>query len=298
MQEIECALCGNKQKKQLLYIATFTKHDVTAKTFSARRNPDRIHYQLNKCIKCTLIFSSPIFTKDKIAQLYTDSYLSYVDQVPYATKTYISLFKKIENRLPTNPSVMEIGCGEGFYLQALQKRGIKKLFGVEPSKKMVAAMPPALRKNTKQSIFKKNLFIKNKFDVVNCFHTIDHVTDPNEMVNETNKILKKKGLALFVMHDTDALSAKILGEKSPIFDIEHIYLFNKKTITTLFRKHAFNIIEIGDVKNSYPLSYWFQMLNTPSFIKTPIANFLTSTSLGTIPFSFKGGNIYIIAQKN
>src|SRR3972149_6180080 len=74
-----------------------------------------------------------------------------------------------------------------------------------------------IRKEIKINIFDRKLFNKNTFDIILCFHTLDHVVDPNLFLKDVNLLLKKKGKVLFVVHDTDALSAKLFGQKSPIF---------------------------------------------------------------------------------
>lgn len=297
MQDIECAICGNEQPKRLLYKATFSEKNISSKMFSARRDPDKIHYQLNQCTKCHLIISSPVFSNSKISRLYSGSYLSYTDQVIFATKTYITLFERILSRLANDPSILEIGCGNGFFLKALRKKCVRKLFGVEPSKKMVNEITSNSGIKVVCSIFKKGLFPNNSFDLVCCFHTLDHVINPNELVKETCNVMKKGGLALFVLHDTGAFSVKLLGEKSPIFDIEHIYLFNKKNIATLFKNNGFSVIEISDLKNTYALSYWIKMASLPGFLKKPVNKFLRFSKIDGLPFSLKGGNMYIVARK-
>lgn len=298
MQNIVCAICGNDQKKRLLYKSTFSEKRISPKIYSARRAPDRIHYQLNKCENCNLIFSSPIFSKEKIAKLYAESYLSYPEQINFATGTYMKLFENILPKLNGDPSILEIGCGNGFFLKALKKRGVNKLFGVEPSKKMVKDLLSCSKIMVKRSIFKKGLFPNSTFDVVCCFHTLDHVIHPSLLVKETYKVLKKGGLALFVIHDTGAFSVKLLGERSPIFDIEHIYLFNKENIASLFRNNGFNIIEVSDLKNTYPLAYWIKMGSLPRLLKTTVGKFPGLSKLGGLPFSLKGGNMYILARKS
>lgn len=286
-----------RSKKRLLYKSTFLGKSISPKIYSARRVPDKIHYQLNKCENCNLIFSSPIFSKEKIAWLYAESYLSYPEQINFATVTYMELFETIFPKLNDDPSILEIGCGNGFFLKALRKKGLKKLFGVEPSKKMVKDLSSASGIKIMLSIFKKGLFPNNKFDIVCCFHTLDHVIRPNQFVKETFMVLKKGGFALFVIHDTGAFSVKLLGERSPIFDIEHIYLFNKENIAALFRNNGFNIIAISGLKNKYPLAYWIKMASLPRFLKIPVYKFLEFSRLGGLPFSLKGGNMFIIAQK-
>lgn len=293
---LKCALCGQNQRIKILYPATFKK-DVPADTYSARRKPDRIHYQIVQCQNCGLVFSTPVFPPSKITKLYQESICTYAEQIPSLTKTYLKLFGKIKSSLPKEPTVLEIGCGNGFFLESLRRKGIANVFGVEPSKIMVNQAPPEIRKNLTIDVFKNGQFPKNYFNLICSFHTLDHVIDPNEFVSETFVLLKRDGIVLIVVHDTQGLSVKLFGEKSPIFDIEHIYLFSKKTLRQLFVKHGFEVLKISSLINTYPLSYWWQMTPFPSALKTLLDPLLEKSRLGNIPLPLPAGNIFLIAKK-
>ncbi|MEK7450491.1 MAG: class I SAM-dependent methyltransferase [Patescibacteria group bacterium] len=297
MVDIICALCGKNQRTEVLYESTFNKRDITSVIYSARRLPDRIHYRILKCRKCGLIFSSPIFESSRIMEFYRESVCSYDEQVPYLIKAYIKEFQRIEPFLPQNPKILEIGCGNGFFLEALKKKGIKDLFGVEASLKMVSEATPYFKNRIIKDVFKQKQFPDNNFDAVLCFHTLDHIVDPNRFIKSVQKILKPGGFILFVVHNTDSIFAKLFGEKWPIFDIEHIYLFNKNTLYSLFSKHKFKSIQTFNAKNSYPLSYYVRMSPTSFKTKNAIVSVLNKLKLKNIELRLPGGNIGIIAQK-
>ncbi len=291
-------MCGKNQRTEVLYKSTFNKRNITSITYSARRSPDRIHYRILKCQKCGLIFSSPILEPSKITEFYRESVCSYDKQVPYLTKAYMKEFQRIEPFLSQNPKILEIGCGNGFFLEALKKKGIKDLFGVEASLKMVSEAPPYLKKRITTDIFKQKQFPDNNFDAVLCFHTLDHVVDPNRFIKLARGILKPGGFILFAVHNTDNIFVKLFGEKWPIFDIEHIYLFNKHTLSLLFSKHKFKNIEIFNVKNTYPLSYYAKMAPLPKGIKNILHDSFSKLSFFDFAIPLFGGNIGIIAQKS
>lgn len=297
MNDILCAICDKKQQVEVLYPANFKESDLSSHVYSARRSPDRVHYRILRCINCGLVFSSPILANSKIVSLYKESFCSYDEQVPYTTKTYIDLFRKIEDNVRQNPKVLDIGCGNGFFLDGLTKIGINNVYGVEPSLKMANEAPKKFRKNIKIDIFKPGLFPENYFDVVSCFHTLDHVTDPNEFIKTTWDILVPGGYALFVVHNADSLFAKIFGEKWPIFDIEHIYLFNNNTLNSLFSKYSFKNIKTFGVKNIYPLSYYVKMSPFPLAIKNILTDVISGLKLSNLTLPLVSGNIGIIAQK-
>lgn len=283
----------------MFYEATFNKKDLSEKTYSARRLPDKIHYRILKCERCGLVFSSPIFSAKKLSKFYRKSLCNYQDQIPYLIKTYFKIVEQIKKDLPKNPKVLEVGCGNGFFLKALVDLNFtKNVLGIEPSSKMVLETDLAVQGKIKVNIFKSNLFSKNSFDLILCFHTLDHMFDPKEFVKGAHSMLRKNGYVVVVVHDTEGLSVKLFGEKSAIFDIEHIYLFNKKTLKKIFLKHKFKVIKVFNLVNNYPLDYWIQMSGFPNVIKKIIKHIVDWLRIGKIGFSIPAGNIGIIVKKD
>lgn len=298
MIQKKCLICGKDEKLKVLYNANFNLQTINKKIFSARRLPDLIHYQINKCLKCGLIFSSPILEKNKIISLYKDSDLNYNELLPYINQTYSYYFKKFLPKINKNFNLLDIGCGNGFFLEEAKKLGIKNVYGVEPGKKSTEKARPDIKKNIKISVFKNGSFPKSYFNVITCFQTLDHLTDPADCIRSTYNLLKKDGIAYFILHNTDGLSVKLFGEKSAIFDIEHIYLFNKITLKKIFSKQGFKKIKVFDIKNKYPLGYWIKMIPIPIFLKKFLLNILHQSKLENIPIAIKAGNIGIIAFKD
>jgi hypothetical protein len=68
-------------------------------------------------------------------------------------------------------------------------------------------------------------------------------------------ILKLGGFILCLNHNVEALSARLMKERSPIIDIEHTYLYSPGTIRRLFTRFGFQVKETGGVENRYSLSY-------------------------------------------
>lgn len=245
-----------------------------------------------------MIFSSPIIDPKMISKFYRESLCNYKDQIPYLIKTYFNIIKEIKGNLPKNPKVLEVGCGNGFFMKALIDLGLtKNVYGVEPSSKMVLQADSALRKHIKADVFKSDLFPKNSFDLILCFHTLDHMIDPSKFIKGAYSLLKKNGYLIVVVHDTEGLSVKVFGERSAIFDIEHIYLFNKKTLNEIFLRGNFKTIKVFNLVNNYPLNYWMAMSGFPLVIKR-FAKFVANTfGISKIGFSIPAGNIGIIARR-
>lgn len=297
MVAIHCAICGDKENTIELYPASFNIEKVNPEIFSARRVPDRMHYRLIRCRRCDLIFSTPILEADKIHYLYKNSQFTYANEAIYLKKTYGGYLRELIAGDRRNLSLLEIGCGSGFFLKEASNLGVGKVFGLEPSKSAIKKATGWLKRRIKADILKPGLFKANSFDIICCFHTLDHVVDPNRFLQITYHLLKKRGKALFIVHDTEGLSVKLLGGRSPIFDIEHIYLFNINNLAKIFIKNDFSLVKTFDVINTYPLIYWFWGLPLPKIVKDGIVKLLNFSKIGNILISLKAGNIGIIVKK-
>jgi len=298
MHDKKCLICKSNQVTKILYKENFDFKKINDKTFSARRIPDGTHYRFLECQNCGLIFSSPILSQKELEALYSRSSFNYVNESRYLQKTYLNYFEKyISYKDLKETSILEIGCGNGFFLEGLEKLGAKNLYGVEPGKASVNKAKKSIKTNIRIAMFKKGFFPKRSFDVICCFHTLDHVADPDIFLKDVFSLLKRNGKVFFVVHNTRGLSVRLLGEKSPIFDIEHIYLFNPDTLRQLFKMNGFKNATVFTVKNIYQLNYWLKLFPLPAFFKKLVSEFLRISRIGNIPIGISAGNIGIVGTK-
>lgn len=298
MRDKFCVICKKNQVVEVLYKANFDFKKLDDKTFSARRIPDGTHYRFLKCKNCGLIFSSPILGEKEISKLYSQSTFNYSAESKYLQKTYIGYFKKyVLNKEFKKSKILDIGCGNGFFLEGLEELGAKNLYGVEPGRGSVGKAKDSIKKNIKIAMFKKGLFPQNSFSAACCFHTLDHIIDPNIFLDDVFSLLQKNGKAFFVVHNTNGLSVKLLGGKSPIFDIEHIYLFNPSNLKRLFEMHGFKNVNVFTVKNTYEINYWLKLLPIPLSLKNVMLQFLKITHIGKIYITLSAGNIGVVGTK-
>ncbi len=302
MKSLSCALCGSKEHTELLYPSTIKKTDIPKSAFSGRKLPDRIHYRLLKCTNCGIIFSSPILSCETIAKLYRQSTYNVNAHLPYLAQTYLALFQIAQRLLPKNqrphPHVLDIGCGNGYFLNFLVAKGITTyVAGIEPSTEEVARSGEKVKRKIVCDVLKRGQFLPQTFDIICSFQTLDHIIDLQSSMKEMHALLKPKGIILIVVHDTQGLSVRLFGERSPIFDIQHVYLFNKTNLAKLFEKYGFRVLKVNNINNTYPLSFWLSMSGLPKWMKQVGNKILSLTHLGLFPFSLSAGNIALIAQK-
>jgi hypothetical protein len=110
------------------------------------------------------------------------------------------------------------------------------------------------------------------------------------------EILRPGGLAYFVTHDVEALPAKLMGEMSPIIDVEHIYLFGKATLSRLVKESGLEVLAVRSMKNRYPLNYWLKMLFKKGF-GALAGDLVRKSGLGKFAIPIAAGNIFVVARK-
>jgi hypothetical protein len=117
------------------------------------------------------------------------------------------------------------------------------------------------------------------------------------LAREVNSILNPGGLFVTVTHNLEAFSARMLGDKSPIFDIEHLQLFSEKTIRALLQRAGFTDIRVMPVWNRYPIHYWMKLAPLPHNLKNALIKVTKQGILATMACSLPAGNIAAVARK-
>jgi 2-polyprenyl-3-methyl-5-hydroxy-6-metoxy-1,4-benzoquinol methylase len=111
--------------------------------------------------------------------------------------------------------------------------GFKSVIEIEPSVNAYNSAKPDLKKFFIVDMLKPELIEDRLADIVVIFHVLDHLTDPLEVLSLIYRMLKPGGSICIAVHNINSVSAKVLGNKSPIFDVEHTYLYSKSTIKKL-----------------------------------------------------------------
>ncbi|WIH82893.1 class I SAM-dependent methyltransferase [Brachyspira pilosicoli] len=147
-----------------------------------------------------------------------------------------------------------------------------------------------LCKNT----FNPENFDNKKFYLITCFQFIKHIEN---LFDDIYKSLNQNGALFIVCHSYNSFVNKILGIKIPIYDIEHLQIFSKKSVKKIFELSGFKNIEVFSISNNYTLSYWVKLFPFPGKIKKALLKFLNTTLIGNIKIPINVGNIGCIGYK-
>jgi ubiquinone/menaquinone biosynthesis C-methylase UbiE len=87
---------------------------------------------------------------------------------------------------PAAKTLLDVGCGKGFFLEQLKGRGLS-LYGTDIVDK---AQDKSFRYT--QASIEHLPFPDKSFDVVTCFHTLEHIVDLPAAVAELNRVARRQ----------------------------------------------------------------------------------------------------------
>lgn len=188
------------------------------------------------------------------------------DEIFDREKISLKLIKKYSN---TEGTMLDVGCGIGFFLNEVKARyPVMKRYGVDYSKynlKKARTVGVVKRCDLNESIpFKDNFF-----DLVYIGEVIEHVVDPDKVLRESSRVLKKGGKILITTPNLCSWYNRILVLLGiqPIFyetstedpqigagimkyikkgkiPVGHIRIFTKKALVDQLEHKGFKVVAV------------------------------------------------------
>lgn len=286
-----CPVCGAESVDSVIFMEeNIDSKKLSSYSFSSRKVPEFMCHRLVKCLGCDLVYVSNPPKQEDLAVSYHLADYDSSEEAGDAALSYIEAMRPILNKMKKKFRALDIGSGNGVLLELLQQEGFVDLVGIEPSAAAIDSAPEHRKKWLKEGIFDGSIFEPNSFDLICCFMTMEHVSDPKEIALAAQRLLSPGGVFVTVTHDYQSLVNRILGKKSPIIDIEHMQLFSKMSLSKLFQLAGFEKIVIKPFVNKYSLVYWIRLMPLAKKIKLVILKFLSFTRLAKVRIKISVGN--------
>ncbi len=296
-KKTKCAICGTEDNSSTHVVENLVSNEISSvDVFSARRRPDRQTFRWVRCQECSLLRSDPIEDLN-MEKLYRESVFTYDSELSNLKKTYKSLLKRTRKFHKNYTSILEIGGGNGFFLETALELGFDKVLEVEPSVDAMHKASEKIKNNFVTSLYSADLIYPKKFDVVAFFHVLDHVPNPIDFISQCKDALQPEGCVLLAVHNERSLSAKFLKSKSPIFDVEHTYLYSKRTLKILFSQAGYSEIYVKSYWNWYSIQYLLRLAPLPNFLRKVADSPQLNTILGKVNLFVPLGNLALIARE-
>ncbi|OGR02800.1 MAG: hypothetical protein A2520_09540 [Deltaproteobacteria bacterium RIFOXYD12_FULL_53_23] len=265
-------------------------------SFSSRKFPEYMSHRYLKCNRCQALYASPVPVFDELQEQYNEADFDSKKESEFAAQTYISILKRYKKRLPSLDCGLDIGASDGAFVEKLVGEGFTNVIGVEPSRKPVESAKSSIRPLLRHDIFRREHYRDDSMSLVTCFQTIEHVPDPIAIAKDVYKILKPGGVFYLVSHDYSSRVNRLLGEKSPIYDIEHLQIYCAEAFRCLLADVGFTTVETRPVWNTYPLSYWLRLAPLPQKLKQKLIAWVKDGPVD-IPVPVCVGNMAVLAWK-
>ena len=282
----DCLLCGHPG--QLAYPERFDRARVNEFSYSSRKEPELMHFEYLRCERCQILFSSTRPSPDELEKEYVNADFDADTESAYAAKTYWRLMRPW---LKESDTLLDVGCGDSAFIAECGRNGIAA-HGVEPS--------PRAAQRASQEVLER-IFVgpyqkfsrEGKINALTLFQTIEHLDDPVAFLRWTHDQLSPGGRLMIACHDHLAPLNRLLRERSPIFDIEHLQLLSRSGLIQLMETAGFKVEFVTRYSNTYPLSYWARLAPVPRGVR----KILSRDRIGTRPIRLPVGNVFGVGRR-
>ena len=285
-----CPACGGRGSKK--YSSNITEEKFTPTTYASRKSPELMHHALLQCENCSSLFVEVLPDSDELIRNYVDASFDSQVESEFAAKTYCKYLDKLN--LIRGKRILDIGCGDGAFIQLALVLGADSVQGIEPSSGALTSAGKMMDMIRAESI--EVCDYSAEFNLATCFQTLEHLARPNQTITKMFDALVPGGFIAVVCHDRLSLVNRLLGRKSPIFDIEHLQMFSSKGLDSLIGNAGLEIVHSKQIVNRYPLGYWLRLIPLPGSLRKLIEQNRRSHFL-SLPISLMVGNRLVVAKK-
>ena len=194
-------------------------------------------FNLLSCRSCGTLYTSHV-PENLFEQCYDD----YYDPEHLVSSTFITqrLDQIVARFAPYRQTnrLLDIGSGAGSLLEAARRSGWEAV-GVEVSRTAVEHVR-GLGFDVHWGELGGADYPAGYFDVVTASEVIEHVADPQALINEIARVLRPGGLLWATTPHGRGVSARVMGlEWENVIPPNHLQLFSSKGIKTLLSKAGF-----------------------------------------------------------
>ena len=210
-----------------------------------------------QCDVCSAVWLDPRPAVSELAAIYPPTYYAY--QIEQKVSALSLKGKEVLDRMKfagvlrtigAEPrSYLDIGCGNGRYLDVFAKRGISKdnIYGLELSDSQIKELQLRGYKAFNRRVEDCEEIPPGSIDLATMFHVIEHVADPKTVVERIATWLSEGGHLVIETPNINSVDARIF--KKTFWGGYHIprhwTLFNEKSLRQLFEAAGLKVISLN-----------------------------------------------------
>jgi 2-polyprenyl-3-methyl-5-hydroxy-6-metoxy-1,4-benzoquinol methylase len=191
------------------------------------------------------------------------AYNDYVKAKPMKIASFDFRLKQITPFLPKAAPIhhLDVGCSAGYMLEV----GLKNHFdsyGVEFSQEAISLAQTDIQKRI-YNMDVEQLHAKDsrRYELITCYDIIEHLKQPEQMIQTLGKLLTQNGLVVIATPDTGHYLAKLFGRYWPMRQpYQHTILFSKTGLKKMFEKNGFQVVCMGPAYKVLTFDYLTKQL--------------------------------------
>lgn len=196
-----------------------------------------------------------------------------------------------------NGRVLDIGCGEGTFLDTAIAKGWNAV-GTELNAGKFQDSDLEVYENLAQV---KAKYGAGFFDAVTMWHTLEHFRNPREILLEACSLLAPGGVLLAAVPDAGGLQARLFGKFWLHRDVpRHLFHFNFEALKTLLGQCGFDVKKAWHQEFEYDLLGWSQsalnaIFSQPNVFFKTLSGHRTNAGLAARAANFALGTVFSAA---
>ena len=255
-------------------------------------------WNVSECAECQIAMINPFPSDKKIASLYstgnyrTDEGTRFVFFIEYLIYLGNLLERMRIEKYAQIGKVLDVGCGRGLFLD-IMRRGGWHVAGSELNKETASYAENVYGLKVYTGNIAEHFLAPESFQVINIRGVLEHLKEPDAMLSEAHRLLKKGGLLVILVPDIRSFEFKLGRENWFHLDLPyHLFQFTEEGLIRLLKKKGFKLRRIKRFHLEYSLFGWLQTLLNLSKIRFNLFyNLLKSGNLrggGMEPINFVG----------
>jgi SAM-dependent methyltransferase len=219
--------------------------------FAEVRDPQSgVQFSILRCDQCGLGHTSPV--PDDLAPFYGDYHGGrHGITAAYCVRRRLRLVRRII-AAPRGGRLLDIGCGDGAFLQAAQSAGWQ-VTGTE--------MHPEAARSLGLDVYSDLQEVRRfaPFTCITLWHSLEHIRDPHRTIASLKSLLSPSGAIFIAVPDAGGLQARIFGARWFHLDVpRHLYHFTRNSLANLLRSCGFTPAHEWSQEFEYDALGWSQ----------------------------------------
>ena len=161
---------------------------------------------------------------------------------PALRENAVDHLERIERYLPKDQrSILDFGCGWGFFLAAAKERGWQT-HGIEPLPGHAVHARAKFGLEVITDTLHEDTYPASTFNAITAFQVFEHVPDPSGDIAKLCHMLASGGVMLVEVPNIETRTVGLLKGKHRHFTLDHLNFFSAKTLGNLLQRQGLNVL--------------------------------------------------------